>query len=197
MKRLTLLLGLVICFSLQVAAQDYSKVSLFGGYQDFRLGKTITPVPNATGWDSSFTYNFAPQVGIQGDFSGSYQTVNGSSIGLSGTYPGHYMTLAAGPVFTLIPKGKVRPFVNALFGATRVSSSVSVDGISLSASKSGFTSQLGGGVDLALSRRFAIRLLQAEWAYMLFGSSGTLSGATSAPGNFKISTGIVFTFPSK
>jgi hypothetical protein len=211
MQRLAALVVAFGLFSLPVMAQDYSKVELFGGYQYTHLDTTvITPVATANGWDTSATFNINGTIGIAGDFTGAYQHVSLSSLGIANslpsgvpsTYPGHYYTYAGGPVFNLNSQGKVKPFFHVLVGGVRVSSGVSVSGVSVGASKSGLASIFGGGVDLQLRKHIALRLVQADWDFYHFSptsvtvpSSGTTFESLGGNSfkNFKIATGIVFT----
>lgn len=175
-------------------AQDYSKVDVFGGYQYTHFAGSISPVSSANGWDGSFTYNLNKNIGVTGDVNGAYQTISGSSIGVSGNYPGHYYSFTGGPTITFPTKGKAKPFVHALFGDARVSSSASANGVTVSASSNGFTSMIGGGLDLKLNKHISFRIFQADWVYYRFGLLGASIGSS---GNFKLASGIVFNLGGK
>lgn len=201
MHKLLMAVLVLGCCSLPAMAQDHSKVEVFGGYQFTHLGSGISPVVTANGWDSSFTFNINNTVGLTGDFSGAYQTVSGSFIGASGSYPGRYYTYAGGPAFSFNSQGKVKPFLHVLVGAVRVSSSASAGGVTVSASKTGLASIFGGGVDLKLNKSVSLRLVQVDWGFYHFTPSAvTTSGTTlissgvNSAGNFKVATGVLFTF---
>jgi hypothetical protein len=180
--------------SLPVAAQDYSKIELFGGYQYTHLSGSLSPVGTANGWDGSFTYNFNPTFGLTGDFNGAYQTLSGSLVGASGSFPFHVYSYSGGPVVTFNSGGKLAPFVHLLIGGAHLTGSGSASGVTVSVSDNGITVMLGGGVDLKISKSFSLRLVQADWVDYHFDSQASLGiGSSNSAGTFKIATGIVFT----
>ena len=172
MRKMLVLVPLL--FAVSLAAQDYPKGEVFGGYQFTHLGGTDGQ--NFNGWNVSATGNLNKTFGVTGDFSGSYKTVSGVSA--------HIYTYTGGPVVSLNHDGKLNPFVHALFGGARLSASAGGLG---SASRNGFTMMLGGGADAKLNDNFAIRVFQADWVYYRF------SGFNESK-NVRISTGIVFRF---
>ena len=189
-----LFLGLL---AMPLAAQDTPKLEVFGGYQylhngDFSVsGETVSGSgQNWNGWDANATYYFNRNIGVQGDFSGSYATFDVFDLGSASS---HIYTYAGGPVVALNAGGKINPFVHALFGGARLTLSESGASVSFN----GFTTIVGGGVDVKVAPRIAFRLVQADWAYYHFGDK-TIAGETipsfSANKNVKIATGIVFRF---
>jgi opacity protein-like surface antigen len=58
---------------------------------------------------------------------------------------------------------RVTPFVYALFGATRFQESAIIGGQKLSGSDTGFSSALGGGLDVKVNDRLAIRAFQIDY----------------------------------
>jgi opacity protein-like surface antigen len=178
--------------SLPLWAQDNPKAEVFGGYQYLYNGNSTIngqSVPNSSqsfnGWEASVTGYFHRYLGIEGDFGGAYDTVGAAST--------HVYTYTAGPVVSLNARGRVNPFVHALFGGVRVSASDSA----VSISENGFAMLFGGGVDVKATKIVAVRLIQADWLYYHFGSN-TIAGVTvpsfSQSNNVRISTGIVFRF---
>jgi hypothetical protein len=191
MRKILVAVALFACSSLPLMAQDYSKVEIFGGYQYTHVASDLSTDATANGWDGNVTYNINKTVGVEGDFNGAYQTVSGAAAGLSGTFPFHYYTYAGGPVFAFPAGDKLRPFVHVLFGETHFTTSASASGITVSASVNGFTTLVGGGMDLKLSKHVSLRLVQADWAlehYSLMGVSVT------SKGTIKIATGVAFCF---
>jgi len=175
-----------------MAQGNYSKVDIFGGFDYSRLSTAITPVASASGFDSSVRYNFTKVVGVEGDISGVFQTVSGSFIGVSGNYPGHYYSFMGGPVVLISSKSRVKPFVHFLVGDTRVSSSAKAGSVTVSASSSGLTAMVGGGVDIRVNKHLSIRAAQVDWVYERYGLTDT-----SAAGNFRIVTGLVLNLGNK
>ena len=73
MRRVTGIILLFLASSLAVAAQDFPKAELFGGYQYTRQNST-----NLSGWDANFTGNYNRWFGLTGDFSGAYSSRGGA-----------------------------------------------------------------------------------------------------------------------
>src|SRR5215469_8402400 len=85
------------------------RVEIFGGAQFEHL----QPSYNAVGWNASLTGNFKHVLGITGDFGGAYTSHRTSS---------SVYTYTVGPVLTArLPV--IQPFVHALFGGVKFSSS--------------------------------------------------------------------------
>ena len=192
MRKIAFLAALLVLFPLLVLAEDTPKAEVFGGYQYLHTGDlssgghTISnSSQNWNGWDANATYYFTKSIGVQGDFSGSYATISSVS--------SHIYTYAGGPVVALNAGGKINPFVHALFGGIRLTGSQS----GVSVSENGFTTMVGGGVDVKVAPRIAFRLIQADWVYFHFGST-TIAGlsvpSVSGSKNVRIATGIVFRF---
>jgi opacity protein-like surface antigen len=120
---------------------------------------------------------------VTADISGSYKTINVGGVNVDTKI----YSYTGGPVVSLNSRGKVNPFVHALFGGAHVSGSASVEGSSGSASDNGFTMMFGGGVDVKVNRALAVRLVQADWVSYRF------SGQSESH-NVRLSTGIVFRF---
>ena len=67
-----------------------------------------------------------------------------------------------GPRFTFRRK-RVSPLVYGLFGVTRFSASATVSGQRFSDVDTGFSSAVGGGMDITLNDRVAIRAFQLDY----------------------------------
>ena len=181
MKYFLVLVALVGLLSIPMVAQDYPKAEVFGGYQFLHTGTIHVAgqdIPDSSenwnGWDAGATGYFNKYFGVQGDFSGSYKTINHVS--------GHVYTYAGGPVIAY-REGKVNPFVHALFGGSHFTASASGAG---SGSNNGFTMMYGGGADIKMSKILALRG-QVDWVY--FHVSGI-----SLTNNVRVATGIVLRF---
>jgi hypothetical protein len=75
------------------------------------------------------------------------------------------------------------PYAHALFGGFHASAGVS----GFSASTSGFAMMFGGGLDIKVAPRIAVRAAQVDWMSL------RAEGETSN-NNVRVSTGIVFRF---
>ena len=116
------------------------------------------PGVNANGWNASLTGNVNRWFGVAADFSGTYKSGE------------HLHTYMFGPVFSA-RSDKVTPFAHALFGGASTS----------------FAMAFGGGVDVKVADKVALRLIQGDWLVL------RSEGFTSKK-NARISTGIVFRF---
>ena len=151
-------LSLVVCVGLlsfplmaQDSEDDYPKAEVFGGYQYTYVGGRGSVSPSLNGWNASLTGNFNSWFGLAADFSGAYKTISG--------VPVRVYTYSGGPVVSLNSRGKVNPFVHALFGGTHASASLGGLGPN---DANGFTMMIGGGADFKLSKVLAVRLIQAD-----------------------------------
>lgn len=117
------------------------------------------PGVNANGWNASLTGNVNRWFGVAADFSGAYKSGE------------HVHTYMFGPVFSA-RSDKVTPFAHALFGG---------------AGTNAFAMAFGGGVDVKMADKVALRLIQGDWLVL------RSEGFTSKK-NARISTGIVFRF---
>jgi len=83
----------------------------------------------------------------------------------------------------------LRPFAHALFGGARFSVTTTVTGdISeeFSESQTKFAMVLGGGLDIDVSNRFAVRVIQADYLRTFF--------IERTQDTFRFSAGVVFKF---
>ena len=131
-------------------AQDVSKAEVFGGYS-WAGG-------NFHGWNAAVMGNVTTRFGIVADFSGHYGSELDGAILIK--KDGH--SFLFGPRFSFRGK-RLTPFVYALFGATRFHESATISGQHLSDSDTGFSSALGGGLDVKVNDRVAIRAFQIDY----------------------------------
>ena len=143
-------LSLICLTFLPVMAQETSKAEIFGGYS-WSGG-------NFHGWNASVTGNITKRFGITADFSGHYgDELDGSILIKQDAH-----SFLFGPRYTFRRK-RFSPFVYALFGVTRFHESATIAGQSLSFSDTGFSSALGGGLDIKVNERVAIRAFQIDY----------------------------------
>jgi len=173
MGKLLLVVLVLSLLSLPVMAQDAPKAEVFGGYQFTRLGGTDGI--NMNGWNAAVTGNLNRWFGLTGDFSGTYKSVGADSL--------HVYTYTFGPVISSGRNKTFSPFVHALFGGFHTTANF--EGAPISGN--GFALQLGGGLDVNVSRHLGVRVIQGDWI-MLHASGG------SENKNARISAGIVLRF---
>ena len=138
MKKLAFLGLALLFFAISSRAQS-ADVSV--GYSYLRLGGSGGI--NQNGVSGSIAYNPNNWLGIVGDFGGYHASPGGVSLN---TY-----TYLFGPRLTLRNPTKISPFVQALFGGSRIT--VGSGG----GSSNQFAYSVGGGVDLGLLPHLALR----------------------------------------
>lgn len=140
MKELILLgLGLTL-FAIPLRSQS---VDASLSYSYFRLGYPggLSGAVNQNGVSGSLAYNPNRWLGIVGDFGGYHASPGGTPLN---TY-----TYLFGPRLTLRNPTRINPFVQALFGGSRLTGGGS--------SSNQFAFSVGGGVDLGILPHLALR----------------------------------------
>ncbi len=153
----------------------YSQFEVFGGYSYSRGDDSVSGGYNLNGWNSAFVTNFNSWFGIVADVSGHYGSPFVAP--LVDTQRNH--TFLFGPQFSIRAYPRVIPFAHGLFGFTHVN--VGLAGI--------FTGNIGpaygagGGVDVKISDRLAIRAAQVDYINIRIPGVGA--------NNLRLSVGIV------
>ncbi len=184
------------------AAQDQRapKWELYGGYSAFYAGCDINgllpggvaPVSSCLKWDprgagASVTYDFNRWFGLTVDSSGQWGSGNtGVAARIDQV---EFFNLSAGPKITF-RKHHFSPFLEALVGEHRLASEVFGNDYAV-----GFMA--GGGLDLNLSRHFALRLIRADFVFSnhQYGPSSIVP-ATDVRGA-RLQSGLVFMWGGK
>ncbi len=201
--RAILILGL-FCLPLTGLAQQRSELpsrgTIFGGYSLLNNNSN-----NFNGWDAQGTFNLTRNFGVTADFSGTSRQVAGVSFaGFSAGSQQHLYNFLFGPTATAY-FGRSSVFGHALFGSARSSLGAGVTvpilgGFSAPLdTASGFAMAFGGGVDIGLSRHFAIRAAQIDFLRTNFNSvdalaAGLSTGTSNNQNSFRYSGGIVWRF---
>jgi opacity protein-like surface antigen len=195
----SVMLATIVLLPFILVAQDAPKTEIFGGYSYLRNNGN-----SFNGWEGQATVNFNRYVGVTADVSGHYRNaIAFAPVTLvSFTAHQHLYNFLFGPTITA-RFGKHAAFGHALFGAAHSSLNTGVNlpiigGIATNVtSGTAFAMALGGGVDIGLTRRFAIRAAQLDYVYTHFNAldalAGGLSSSTSGHQNsFRYSGGVVF-----
>ena len=194
MRNLLLAFPAIMALSVAMAAQDRSHGEVGGGHAGERIAPGggpgsgeypcnaetgfLAPTNNYNGWDASFTGYFTRFVGATADFSGHYGPYrfdNGQPYPSASRYS--YMF---GPLFAWRTP-KVKPFAHLLLGRTSESLAGSIGNYNV------FSWAVGGGLDVSVSRRIAIRFAQLDY------ESVHVPGNAAANG-LRYSGGVVFRF---
>ena len=168
------LIGLILFCSVcsfWAAAQNTPKAEIFGGYQYTRFDGGV----DTNGWNAALTGNLNRWFGITADFSGAYKTISGVDF--------RQYTYTFGQTISSRRNEVIRPFAHALFGGFHDSASLS----GISSSSNGFVMYVGGGLDVKLTHRLAVRAAQIDWMSL------RANGSTDN-NNFRYSAGIVAHF---
>jgi hypothetical protein len=224
MRKLAISTCLFLCLPFIAMAQSSENVStrgtIYGGYSllhtsnslgsglGSNLGGSLGSSfggNNFNGWDGQGTFNFTRHFGVTADFSGNSKQLAGISfLGFSAGTQQHMYNFLFGPTATAY-FGKSSVFGHALFGEAHSSLSAGVTvpilgGISAPiTSANAFAMAFGGGVDIGLSRHFAIRAAQLDLIRTNFNSVDALAaGLSTSTGNsqnsFRYSGGVIWRF---
>jgi hypothetical protein len=141
-KSMLLLFHVFVLVSVSAWAQEkFPKAEVFGGFSLLSLdaGKErIQPL----GFQTGVAVNFHKNIGIAGDFGGQYKN------------EGHVYEYLFGPQFSM-RRDRVAVFAHTLFGGATAGGG----GNSISNFAMGF----GGGVDVSVNNRIAVRVAQFDW----------------------------------
>jgi hypothetical protein len=182
MRTIQLILSFVVAAA-ALGAQERSRYEVAGAYSytGANLGPDIGKAA-LSGWDASFTYRPLPFLGATARATGGYgaPTVDGIAVHTS------FHSLLFGPQVRWPRSRRYTPFAYALFGVCRVWGRP--EGIA-DAAEAGWSRAwaFGGGLDVRLGRRLAVRPFQAEY----FATHSTLL-LGAAQQHYRFSTGIVF-----
>jgi opacity protein-like surface antigen len=132
-------------------AQEASvpKAEVFGGFSLSSVGTSgVTPATRTSfyGWQGSANANLLRNFALVGDFGGQYKSIAGISMS-------NYQMLFGPQVSARMDK--VTPFAHMLFGVNRTSAlGFSSDNLGLG---------VGGGLDINVTPKLALRVPQFDW----------------------------------
>jgi opacity protein-like surface antigen len=176
MTRALFLIAVALMLSVSALGQDTPKAELFGGYSYAGSG--------SNGFDASIAGNVNHWFGLVADVGGQYSTFTDQ--GFTEKISSH--SFLFGPRFSL-RKSRAVPFVHALFGVANVKTDTDEFGPPLFFSDTSFAMALGGGVDVRINDRLAIRVVQIDYLRTNF------FGGTQNKG--RIAAGVVLRFGKK
>jgi hypothetical protein len=182
---------ILVLFACQITLAQTPRLEVFGGYSFLH-----EPGANFNGWNGAATINVYRCVGITADFSGNYWSRASGISSLNGQFDidlheGVY-TYTFGPSLSWRNKTRFTPFVRFLAGGSHISVKSTVRSVTGSGSVDHFTDSVdhftvvgGGGLDITLNRRLAIRPVQLDY-------HGVHSGGWM--NSMRYSAGVVFRF---
>jgi opacity protein-like surface antigen len=164
-------LTLITC--LPALAQDEApRVEIFGGYSH--------NIGDAQGWNASVAINANRWFGVVADFSGLTSKTREQDF----EEKIRANTYLFGPQFSYRGNKRVTPFARVLFGASNLNAKATELGQSAEFSDTNFSYGLGGGLDIRVSKRIAIRAVQADYIHTRSFGEGQHNG--------RLSFGVVF-----
>ena len=175
MKQFFWFCALVTAFSIAAPAQD-GKAEIFAGYSYMRAD-IVGLGFNFNGGSAAVAYNPRPWLGVVGDIGGYHTGSHGVDV--------TELTYLFGPRFVLSSRGRLTPFVQALFGVAHANVNFS----GAPGTENAFAMAAGGGVDAVLTPRVSLRLAQAEYLMTRF-----TDGVNDRQNAYRISTGVVVRF---
>src|SRR5271166_3449645 len=158
MKSLTLLFAALVLMIGSALAQD--KVELNGSYQFATSEIQGTNLNSNVGWNASAALYFKGGLAVVTDWSGT--DFSGGKLNATALNTG-----AGGFQYQFNRKGHLRPYVNVLVGDAKYTTSGPTNA---------FEQQLGAGVDLGLTKHFAVR---GGLQYMHIDATGSYSAANN------------------
>lgn len=179
------------------------RYELFLGYSylqavpELAVGNRLVRLNGGT---ASIAFNLNRSVGLVadiGDYTNSQMRFQGgytSTVNVNNANEA-VLTYLFGPRFSYRRYDRITPFAQVLFGGVHANQVV-LDNCTFSCillpSESSFALTAGGGLDLNLSRHFAIRLIQAEYLMTRFTNYTTGTGGTQ--NDMRLASGVVFRF---
>ena len=209
MHRCFVLAGLLLLTTGSALAQDYPKVETSPAFMYIRTstqfnpfvvrGQIVTPQAiNCAGGGGTIAYNFSSLVGIAADLGGC--KVFSNAYGLANTVDGNEFTYLFGPRITFRSGSRFEPFAEVNFGGMRISLTCNSTALACinatggnTYTKNAFALTAGGGFQVKLSKKFSLRLVQAEYLYTRFGNNCPLAVCSSnnSQNSFRLKSGIV------
>ncbi len=205
--RWVLKLSLLVLFAASaVKAQDTPRFQTFVGPSYAREDLTNIKFINGVGWHASLDGSANSWLSAVYDFSGYYSSPK-INLGLPVPIPINASTYLYlfGPRFTYRHWQHLTPFAEALVGVGNTRFTAESVGLTNAVSSTTFAGSFGGGIDYVLGRRFAIRLIEADYVVTRFREIGidpvtgevSFSGPRRTQNNARASMGIVLRFGSR
>jgi outer membrane immunogenic protein len=186
---LLLLLGLTTISPRPALAQSvYSGYSLDAGV-DYNYVRTNLPAGGCgcfalNGGNGWVAFNFSRSLGIVGEIA-SQDASNISSSGADLTLT----SFLAGPRYRRTVAGHFAPFVQVLLGGAHAGGSLAPGSSGLPGSANAFAMIAGGGLDIGLTRRIALRAFEADYYLTRFDN-----GVNDHQNNLRIAAGVIIRF---
>lgn len=170
------------------SGSDTPAVEISGSYSYLRTN-LISPGGccfGVNGGNGGVAFHFSRWFAVAGEIGG-YEASDARGSGRSLVLT----TYTVGPRLSLRTDSRLTPFAEGLVGGGHASGTLYTGAGGLG-SNSAFVAMAGGGIDIRVSRRVAIRALQADYLFSKF-----KNGSNDRQNNLRLSGGIVFRFGSR
>ncbi len=221
MPRISLLFGIACLLSITVSAQEIATAEVYLGYSYIRTATgTQVNAFNNNGGLGALQYNLNEHFAIVGELGGYAMgevSIKGRELS---SVDQTYFSYHFGPRFSLNKEGRYTPFVHFLLGGVHESRSFAVPnslippdavvppGMTATvneqttrfrSTQSAFAMTVGGGLDIRINPRIAVRPMQVDYLpsrFSAFNVPGIPSGFndTNWQHNLRYSAGVVFRF---
>ena len=163
------------CAQLARAQDDERKVEFFGGYSYLTTtmdepDEPLDQFDNLDGFNIAATGYLTKRFGVTGDFSAYFRNKTENLPGGTIRFRSRSFNYLGGPHIRFTNHTRVTPFVHALAGASNnrfayraTATGASTPAVDVSVSVTDFALALGGGLDVRINRRVALRLFQIEY----------------------------------
>ncbi|HXJ43898.1 MAG TPA: outer membrane beta-barrel protein [Bryobacteraceae bacterium] len=190
MKRTLVLTTIIITASLAAMAQETAPVPVAEAGVNFSFIRQSpgsgVPAFTAPGGSATFVYNFNRIFSVVGDVGGYHNA------GVNNFNPTTTEYLF-GPRLSLRKSARYTPYVQALFGGAHVSSSLA-DANGNPVTGNSFAAAYGGGLDISISKHFAVKPFQLEY---MTSQIPNVWASSTFQNNLRFSAGVVFRIGSK
>jgi hypothetical protein len=182
MRKVFYLFGLVCLFSLSAAAQENSRIDLFGGYSYVHTGPGIAQSSfTANGGVGSFAINVNSWGSLVAEAGGIHVSqINGVNVDANAE------TFLFGPKISLFRGSKLTPFAQVLAGFARTDAAFN----RTPSNFNGFALSPGVGLDWNATRHIGLRLGQVDYLLTRMPTSTNQVNWN----NFRYSAGVVLRF---
>jgi opacity protein-like surface antigen len=180
---------------------EYPKAEVAFGYSFVNVHPNIQPITsfNVNGGGAAFVYNASRLIGIKAEFT-DYTGGGGAqlrALGFNGNVSGNIFTYLFGPQVKK-HSGRFQPFGEALFGAAHSGTFASIyddiHGISGAGnSNNSFAMELGGGLDIPVTKRISVRPVEVDYLLTRFGAQNY----SASQNNFRYMVGVNIGFGGK
>lgn len=182
MRRFMWVIGLLVVAALPARAQNTPMIEVMGGYSYLRPDSSGAAL-SMNGWQASVTENLNHWFGGTAEFSGYYANATPASgppdINVNA------QSFLFGPQFSHRKSSSFTPFGHILVGAFRGSQGY----LGISQPKTDFAAAFGGGIDIKIHKKVALRIIQADYIATPF--------LNQRQDNIRLSAGIVLQFGEK